>query len=703
NDATAVYPVGSTVITWLLTDVHGNTAACQMTINVVDPEWPVITCPADISVNSDAGQCNAVVTVPSAIVSDNCAVASVTNDYTGTSDASATYPVGTTVITWTVTDIYGNAASCTQTVVVTDIEEPQIICPPNLTSNTDPGVCEAFVAIATPAVSDNCGIASVVNDYTGTGDASAIYPTGETIVTFTVTDIHGNQTSCTVTVTVNDLEAPVVNCTDDISVTTDAGVCEAFVPVAAPVVSDNCGIASVTNDFTGIDNADGIYPQGTTVVTWTITDIHGNVSNCTTTVTVSDIELPSLTCPENLSVNTDPGVCEAFVTVNAPIIGDNCGVALLVNDYTGTDNASAVYPEGTTVVEWTLTDVHGNVSTCTQTIVVTDNELPTVTCPTDVLVNNDPAVCGANIIIPSAIVNDNCGIASVVNDYNDTDDASDLYPVGTTTVTWTITDIHGNSTSCSMIVVVVDNELPSIVCPADVNTTTDNGLCEAFVAISAPVVNDNCQVMSVTNDYTGTDNASANYPEGTTVITWTVTDIYGNIQSCTQTVIVSDDEAPAIDCPENITINSDGSGCSAEVLIPVATGTDNCGVATIINDYTGTNDASGIYPVGNNFVTWTITDIHGNTSTCTMSVTVIDTEVPVIACPASIEVPMDPGTCTALVMVPEPVVSDNCSVQNVTNDFNGTDDASGVYPAGTTTVVWTVTDVFGNTSTCEMT
>ena len=40
---------------------------------------------------------------------------------------------------------------------------------------------------------------------------------------------------------------------------------------------------------------------------------------------------------------------------------------------------------------------------------------------------------------------DNCAVAEVLNDYNNTSDASDTYDVGTTTVTWTVTDIHGNS------------------------------------------------------------------------------------------------------------------------------------------------------------------------------------------------------------------------------------------------------------------
>jgi len=66
----------------------------------------LITCDIDQAQTADAGVCNAAVIVSSPITtSDNCGVASVLNDYNNSTDASDTYPVGTTVITWTVTDI----------------------------------------------------------------------------------------------------------------------------------------------------------------------------------------------------------------------------------------------------------------------------------------------------------------------------------------------------------------------------------------------------------------------------------------------------------------------------------------------------------------------------------------------------------------------------------------------------------------------
>jgi hypothetical protein len=50
--------------------------------------------------------------------------------------------------------------------------------------------------------------------------------------------------------------------------------------------------------------------------------------------------------------------------------------------------------------------------------------------------------------------------------------------------------------------------------------------------------------------------------------------------------------------------------------------------------------------------------------------------------------------------VPGPGVSDNCASFTITNNFNNTSDASGNYPIGVTTVLWTATDGSSNTATC---
>src|SRR5207245_2272055 len=104
---------------------------------------------------------------------------------------------------------------------------------------------------------------------------------------------------------------------------------------------------------------------------------------------------------------------------------------------------------------------------------------------------------------------------------------------------------------------VVDNQAPSISCPAAVMVNTDAGQCTATnVALGSPVTGDNCAVASVVND------APASYPVGTNVVVWTATDIHGNARSCTQQVIVADSEPPTISCPAAVTVNADAGQCT---------------------------------------------------------------------------------------------------------------------------------------------
>jgi hypothetical protein len=77
---------------------------------------------------------------------------------------------------------------------------------------------------------------------------------------------------------------------------------------------------------------------------------------------------------------------------------------------------TAATPISGVVVTLTVEDASGNKSTCTATVTVIDDVAPGITCPNDITVSNDDGVCGAYVAIPSPITDDNCGVASVIND-----------------------------------------------------------------------------------------------------------------------------------------------------------------------------------------------------------------------------------------------------------------------------------------------
>jgi len=696
-DASGTYTLGITKIIWTVTDIHGNTNTCDQDITITDEEVPVINCSADQTPTADADACNAYVVVNTPSATDNNQVASVTNDYNDTDDASGIYPVGTTTVTWTVTDNDGNSSSCTLDIIVTDDQDPSITCAADQSQPADAGVCTAAITVIAPATNDNCGVQSVTNDFNGTADASGTYPVGTTVVTWTVTDIHNNTNTCVQNITVTDDQDPSITCAADQSQPADAGVCTATVTVTAPATNDNCGVQSVTNDFNGTADASGTYPVGTTVVTWTVTDIHDNTNTCVQNITVTDNQDPSITCAADQSQPADAGVCNAAVTVIAPATNDNCEVASVVNDFNGTANASGTYPVGTTVVTWTVTDIHDNTNTCVQNITVIDDQLPVITAGDNIDTTADNGLCSAALTIVPATAGDNCSVGNPTGTRDDGEALTAPYPAGTTTITWSVTDTNGNQAlAVEQTVTVSDNEKPTISCPADVVVDADTGECTASeVTLGNPTGTDNCDTeLSFTND------APSLFPVGDTMVTWTATDDAGNEITCEQKVTVKDSEKPSITCATNQNQSADEGLNTATVTVTPPETNDNCGFASVVNDFNGTADASGTYPLGITNIIWTVTDIHGNTNTCDQDITITDEEVPVINCSADQTQTADTDACNAFVQVNIPSATDNNQVASVINDYNGTADASGIYPIGTTTVTWTVTDNDGNSSSC---
>jgi len=104
---------------------------------IIDTEPPQITCPGDVTQDNDSGQCSAVVTWAVPIVSDNVGVASVSCD----PPSGSTFPVGTTTVTCTATDLAGNVTTCSFGVTVNDVEPPItsfLATPPNPDNDPTP-------------------------------------------------------------------------------------------------------------------------------------------------------------------------------------------------------------------------------------------------------------------------------------------------------------------------------------------------------------------------------------------------------------------------------------------------------------------------------------------------------------------------------------------------------------------------------------
>ena len=521
---------GSTVVTVRATNACGSNET-TFTVTVTDNQDPTITAPATVSVNADAGLCSASsVALGTPATADNCGVASVSNN------APETFPVGSTTVTWTVTDVNGNTATATQTVTVTDNQNPTITAPANISVGPDAGLCSASsVALGTATTADNCGVASVSNN------APATFPAGSTTVTWTVTDVNGNTATATQTVTVTDDQNPTITAPATIAVNADAGACFATIAsLGTPTTADNCGVASVSN------NAPETFPVGTTTVTWTVTDAAGNTATATQTVTVTDNQNP-VVVTKNITAYLD-------ATGNASIVAadvnngssDNCGIATM----SVSPNSFTCANVGANTVTLTVTDVNGNSATSTATVTVVDNVNPAITAPATIAVNADAGACFATIAsLGTPATADNCGVASVSNN------APETFPVGSTTVTWTVTDVNGNTATATQTVTVTDNENPIVITKNATVYLDGTGNASVTAAEVNNESSDNCGIASISvspNSFTCA-NVGAN------TVTLTVTDIHGNSATGTATVTIVDNVNPTITAPATVSVNA-GAG-----------------------------------------------------------------------------------------------------------------------------------------------
>ncbi len=539
----------------------------DVVIDVTVKALPTITCPATANLNSDAGMCTSSASIGSP---------SVTGTSTTVSHSPAgPYSLGSNIITWTATDGGGNTATCTQTVIVTDNQNPTIATNSNITVSNDAGVCSAVVTFASPTATDNCSVSSVVC----TPASGSTFASGSTTVTCVATDAAGNTASSTFIVTVSDTQPPTISGLSTVTATTNTGCTATGVNLGTPITADNCSVASVSN------NAPTAFPLGNTTVIWTVTDAAGNTTTATQLVVVTDNVNPTITAPAAVNTTTNSGCTATGVNLGTPITADNCSVASVTN------NAPTVFPLGNTTVIWTVTDGGGNTATATQIVTVADNVNPTIIPPATINATTNAGCFATGVNLGNPTTADNCTVASTSNN------APTTFPLGNTTVTWTVTDAAGNTTTATQLVIVTDNVNPTITAPAAVTVCSGS-----TVNLGTPTTADNCGVLSVTN------NAPSTYPTGTTTVTWTVTDNSGNTATATQIVTVNaspvGSAANIVICngdPSNVILNSTISGSTFAWTSAVTVGsvigngscTSNCGT-TIADVLTNLGSIHGV-------------------------------------------------------------------------------------------------------------
>lgn len=577
-------------------------------------------------------------------------------------------------ISTTLTD--GSSVGLTQNVAVipSDTIHPTVIPPLNIQVDSDPGSCDAVLALSevgTPTTSDNCTIISIEND-----NPTLTFVNGVNILTWIVTDSASNTSTVTQAITVNDNEDPVLTVPIDIISTN----CNVDIGVAS--ATDNCGGLIPTN------NAPAIFGLGITPVIWTVTDASGNTVSATQLVTVSDTIAPINNAPADVTVNTDLNLCTASgVVLGVPITGDNCTVAVVTN------NAPVNFQIGTTTVTWSVTDSASNTTLSNQLVTVNDNQSPTITPPPDLVSNS------CTIVLGNPTITDNCS-------FTFTNDAPVSFSTGTTTVTWTASDTYGNTVTATQLVTFNDTTDPSIIIQNDdLVVNADIGSCFASgVNLGNVITNDDCGITSSSN------NAPIQFPIGITIVTYTVTDTFGNSVSKTQSVTVLDVEPPVARARDIVVTLDNDSNLNIPYNLIDNGSTDNCSIQTfnvrseisgrVISEereipveirrgkmiHSKNSKNSNLFKLtcddlGVQQIIFSVTDTSGNTASTTVNITVTD----------------DFNTCSSIPTPPAPGGGGSDSVV-VDTDGDGVEDSVDAFPLDPLEWLDTDGDGIGNNS-----
>jgi len=672
----AAADLGINNITFTVTDNSNNSQIVNVIVTVLDTVRPVVVTQSRTIYLNASG----VATVTAAQVNngstDNVGITSLILSKTQFSCADR----GNNIVTLTATDISNNSTSATATIIVVDTVRPIPVASNQTIYLNGLGVGTLTAAQVNNNSSDNCGITNLT--ISKTNFSCVDRGVNSTIVTLTATDASANSASTTFTVSVFDTIKPNVVVNNNIDIYLNgSGVATLTTAQVNNGSTDNCGITNLVLSKTSF-NATNL---GSNIVTLTATDASSNSTIVNVTVNVLDSIRPVVVAQNRtiyLGANGTATVTAAQVNNGS---SDNVGVTNLTLSKTDF-NCSNI---GNNLVTLTARDISNNISSATATIIVLDTIKPTLSANNLTLYLNGVGLAEITTQLANNNSFDNCGIASYSLSKT-TFNCSDR-GINSNIVTLTAIDNSGNSASTTFTVSVLDTLKPSIIVNNNLNLYLDaNGNATLTTTQVNNGSSDNCGISTYSLSKTSFDGTNL----GLNVVTFTATDASGNSNSTSVNIIINDTVLPIVHA-RNRTIYLSATGSALINAIDVdSASTDNVGITTrsINKTLFNCNDA------GINFVELIIGDVSGNRNSKIVTVTVLDTILPVVSnVPANITL----GYCGANYRPNLPTATDNCGDVTIIQTSGVT--PGNIYPVGVTTNTFEVTDKSGNKVTRSFT
>lgn len=552
-----------------------------------------LSCPGNMTVNSDPGQCGAVVnfTTPTGSGS-NCGTIACSPP------AGSVFPLGTTNVVCS----GDSGGPCAFTVTVRDSQAASITCPANITvSESSPDIGSAVVNYPAPTLNDNCPLPNAAcNPPSGSS-----FPVGTTTVTCQTTNNQGDPLTCSFTVTVTGTGGGncTITCPSDITQSATSGLCTAVVNYSSPTTSGSCGAVTCSPP------SGSTFTAGTTTVACTV---NGGPS-CEFLVTVVPASVPVITtCAANKTVSANVDCEGAIPNLVGEVVATGCNVVISQSPAAG-----SIVSAGSYTVTITAENAAGE-TTCTATVNVVDVTPPVITspCPSGTSASAGSS-CQAAVpnVTGGVTASDNCTPAGSLT-VTQNPAAGTLVGLGTTTITITVKDAANNSATCTTTFTVNDTTPPVAVCKNITVALDANGNASITAADVDNGSSDNCGIASRTVSPATFNCAN----KGPNTVTLTVRDGSNNTSSCNATVTVIDNIPPAITCQADINVDFDPGVGGAIVTYVTPVGADNCPGA-VTTQIAGL-PSGATFPVGNTTNTFRVTDASGLTAQCSFRVTV---------------------------------------------------------------------------------
>ena len=657
--------------------------------------------------------------------------------------------VGTTLVTYTLTDASGNVATCGFSVTVNDVERPTLVCPPNKFINLNGGECGAFVNYDPALANDNCA----VTDTTMTPPSGSWFEIGIHLVTIIVTDAAGNTRSCTFTVSVIEHIPSDFNliCNDLSHVSIDA-TCVFVLNADEALEGDNYHcyddyIITVKNQSNQI--VPNIFGSADIGKTFTVTVLDPETGNsCWSLLKIEDKLVPALTCPANLTIAcSEP----TEVSHTGNVLVADCSIYTTVIDDEFADFGECGNPRGQILRTWIVTDKWGNQSACSQLITIKPFSLNDVIFPAEAIVDCETAYLNSNATHPNSTGRPSIngspigvgGFCSASVGY--TDVRLEICP-GSYEIyrTWLVANTclppsPTNPMSSVQRIRVRDFGGPQFNCPAAVTVSTDPFTCCATAALPSMIVSEGCsKVIDLEAKVTGVDPNNGNIitftvpgklsdfsgnnwwnpdtlavfnytqcmPLGTYTVRYKASDLCGNTSSCNFQLIVADLVPPAVACDQTTQVALTVDGMALINATTFDDGSfDNCCLDRFEVRRMNSNDCEDTQfdstvkfccsDIGDTImVVFRVIDCHDNYNDCMVSVLVEDKIKPSCSAPAQVVVNCE-NFDPSLWVYGNAQVADNCCL-----------DASKVYQgqAGLThTVNYSLFDTVCNKGTITRT